>query len=131
MRLQSTVRGVMLSVGFSRVLPSVRFSSRFRQLNLLLALGKALFLGIAGFVMAFRARHANHVQLALFIVLVDGTAARMTLIVMTRIQIVIYRNALIEHETLTFPERVFFRHIFQVLKNAAFKVVNLIKALLF
>ena len=54
----------------------------------------------------------------------------MTLIKGTSLQPVIYSHTIIKYETLAFPLAFRFRHLFEVLQNPAFEVIDILKPLL-
>ena len=106
------------------------FATFSGEANLVLALGEARLLGVAQLVVATRAADAFLVALALLVFLGDRQAAGMALIVLAGAQLMVDGDALIEHEALALPQRLFLGHLFQVLQDTALEVIDLIEALL-
>src|SRR5690606_33584272 len=102
----------------------------FRQLNLFLTFCKACFLLFGQFGVTAGTAYAEHILGRKFVLFRDRKTATMALIINPFFQFMINRNAVIEHKTLTTPEAFFFRYFFQVFKNPALQVINLIKPLL-
>src|SRR5690554_2174649 len=66
-----------------------------------------------------------------FVFFGDRPAASVTLIKPTAFQIVIDRYPVIEYKAFALPQALLLRNLLEVLENAAFQVVNLVKTLLF
>ena len=85
-------------------------------------------LGCAGAV-AVGAAHARHIVGRLQLGLAQRHAAGAAQLVVATHQAVAYGNPLVKHKAVTMPAAGLLGHCFQVLENAAFQVVHLLKAL--
>ena len=106
------------------------FASLSRQFHLPLALGVALNLCFAVFVIAMMTTDPFLVVLTEFVLLGDGHATGMALIVFSWFEVVIYRDSIIEHKTLPLPSGLIFRYVFQVFQDTALQMIDLIESLL-
>src|SRR5690606_40716272 len=52
------------------------------------------------------------------------------LVVAAFLQLVVDGHAIVEHETLALPQRLFFGHLLQIVEDASLQVINLVEALL-
>jgi hypothetical protein len=107
----------------------VPFIALLRESDLPLAFPEAFFLQFGGFVVAAGAAHAFYVQGREFVFGADRVAAGAAQVVMTGLEVVVYRHALVKNKAFAAPAAFGLRHGFKVLEDAAFKVVNLVKAL--
>ena len=99
------------------------------QLPLALALASAGFLGIAGVRVAAGAAHACFKERRLGGTCLQRVSAGTAQPVIPRLEAMAHGDALIKDKAFTLPQALFGGDRFEVLENAAFEVIDLIKAL--
>ena len=107
------------------------FTSFAGQPDLFFAFAEALDLLFAQSVYTMPAAYAGIVIRALHFFDRYRHSARMTLFIVTGVQVAVYRYPVIKHETLALPQAVSGGNFFQVIQNAATKMIYVVKSLLF
>src|SRR5690554_11699 len=100
------------------------------QSHLKLSLREARLLLFTQGINTPMAAHTLRIARMFLISLGDWPPAGMTLVIAAALQTMIDRNPVVKYKTFTFPQALLFWHFFQILQDAAFKVINLFKALL-
>ena len=127
--LTSVVMGLLGFVFQLTLHTAIRLIAPFGQIDLPLPFFKACNLfGRVG-VMATWATESQYKIRRIFVRLADGLAAGAAQFVIARLQTVSHTHTLVKHKTFTFPQALFRRYGYQVLQDATFQVVHLVKTL--
>ena len=82
-------------------------------------------------VVTVMAAHTLLIELAVLIFFGDRSAAGMALIIVSLLQLVVYRHAVIKNETLTLPLGFILRLLLQIFQYPALEVKHIFEAMLF